>query len=87
MFESTTLSFADAGEVRVAHLLGAGSPQDAKLSAYKSIYMGLITSMLMTIIFISMINVLPEFLTTDETLQDMLKVLFPMVAFSNVALA
>ena len=87
MFESTTLSFADAGEVRVAHLLGKGCPQDAKLSAYKSIFMGLATSMLMSTIFISMINVLPEFLTTDETLQDMLRMLFPMVAFSNVAMS
>lgn len=87
MFESTTLSFADAGEVRVAHLLGKGCPQDAKLSAFKSIFMGLTMSMLMSIIFISMVNVLPEFLTADETLQDMLRMLFPMVAFSNVAMS
>ena len=86
MFESTTSSFADAGEVRVAHLLGKGCPQMAKLSAYKSMLMGLMMSATMSTIFISMINILPQFLSVDEIIQDMLRMLFPMIALSNVAM-
>ena len=87
MFEVTTSSFADAGEVRVAHLLGKGRCEMAKLSAFKSVFMGLVMSVIMSTIFISLINVLPQFLTVDEIIQDMLRMLFPMITLSNVAMS
>eukprot|EP00984_Skeletonema_dohrnii_P031403 scaffold23828_cov164-Skeletonema_dohrnii-CCMP3373.AAC.1 len=44
-------------------------------------------SIVMSTIFLSLINVLPEFLTTDQTIQDMLRMLFPMIALGNVTMS
>lgn len=87
VFESTTEAFGDAGEVRVSYQLGKGRPQLARLSSYKSIFMGLAMSIVMSTIFLSLINVLPEFLTTDQTIQDMLRMLFPLMALGNVTMS
>ncbi len=85
--ESTTEAFGDAGEVRISYQLGKGRPELAKLVAYKCMFMGLTMSMVMSTIFLSLRNVLPEFLTTDETIQDMLKMLFPIIALGNVTMS
>jgi MATE family multidrug resistance protein len=87
VFESTTEAFGDAGEVRVSYQLGKGRPQLARLSSYKSMFMGLAMSIVMSTIFLSLTNVLPEFLTTDQTIQDMLRMLFPMIALGNVTMS
>jgi len=87
VFESTTEAFGDAGEVRVSYQLGKGRPQLARLSSYKCMFMGLTMSIVMSIIFLSMMNVLPEFLTTDQTIQDMLRMLFPLMALGNVTMS
>ena len=87
VFESTTEAFGDAGEVRVSYQLGKGRPQLARLSSYKCMFAGLAMSIVMSTIFLSLTNVLPEFLTLDETIQGMLRMLFPLIALGNVTMS
>ncbi|KAL7428880.1 hypothetical protein ACHAXM_001442 [Skeletonema potamos] len=87
VFESTTEAFAGAGEIRVSYQLGKGRPQLARLSSYKCMFMGLAASTVMSTIFLSLINVLPQFLTTDRTIQGMLRTLFPLMALGNVTMS
>ena len=87
VFESTTGALGSAGEIRVSYQLGQGNPQLAKLSSYKSMFMALVMSLLSTSIFLSLSTVLPAFLSSDETIQGMLVVLFPLVALGNVTMS
>jgi MATE family multidrug resistance protein len=87
LFESTTEAFGDAGEVRVSYQLGKGRPQLAKLASYKIMFMGFVMALIMSTIFLSLINVLPAFLTTDQTIQDMLRMVFPLMALGNVTMS
>ena len=86
MFESTTEAIGDASEVRVAYQLGKGRPSMAKVAGYKSMFIALMSSILVSIIFISLKGVLPSWLTSDATIQDMLAEMFPLVALSNVTM-
>jgi len=87
LFESTTEAIGDASEVRVAYQLGKGRPAMAKLAAYKCILLGLIVSILITIVFISLTDVLPSLLTSDATMQAMLAEMFPLVAVGNITMS
>ena len=84
--ESTTAGFGLAGEFRVSYLMGKGRAQLAKLASYKIMFMGLVMALIMSTIFLSLINILPAFLTTDQTIQGMLTMLFPMTALGNVTM-
>jgi len=86
MFESTTSALGDASEIRVAYQLGKRRPELAKISAYKSIFMSLMVSLVVTAAFLSVSSVLPAVLTTDATLQAMLSELFPLIALGNVSM-
>jgi MATE family multidrug resistance protein len=87
VFESTTEAIGDASEVRVAYQLGKGRPAMAKLAGYKCILLCLIVSILITIVFISLTDVLPSLLTSDATIHAMLAELFPLVALGNITLS
>eukprot|EP00956_Cyclotella_meneghiniana_P037140 scaffold134820_cov57-Cyclotella_meneghiniana.AAC.6 len=77
VFESTTNAIGDAAEVRCAYQLGKGRPETAKISAYKSMLLSLVVSMIITMVFLSLSKYLPAWLTTDQTIQGMLIQLFP----------
>ena len=87
VFESMTEAIGDASEVHVACQLGKGRPAMAKLAGYKCILLGLIVSILITIVFISLMDVLPSLLTSDATIQAMLAELFPLVALGNITMS
>ena len=87
LFESTTEAIGDASEIRVAYQLGKGRPAMAKLAGYKCILLGLIVSILITIVFISLTDVLPSLLTSDATMQAMLAEMFPLVALGNITMS
>ena len=59
----------------------------AKLAAYKCMLLGLGVSGVISIIAISLSDVLPSLLTTDATLQAMLTEMFPIVALGNVTMS
>ena len=87
VFESTTEAAGDAAEVRVAYQLGKGRPAMAKIAGYKSMFVAFILSIVMSVIFISLTNVLPPLLTHDETIKDLLVEMFPLVALGNVTMS
>ena len=81
-----TESVATAAEVRCARLLGSGEPQKAKLSAYKSIYLGTFLALFLSSCILIMGDDLPTWLTTDATLQRMVAELIPLFGIGNIAL-
>jgi Na+-driven multidrug efflux pump len=82
-----TQATADAAEVRCAFLLGAGQPWNARLSAYKSALMGVISAMLTTGAIFVIAEDLPTWLTSDSTLQAMVGDLIPLFGMGNMALS
>ena len=86
VFESTTEAIGDAGEVRVSYQLGKGRPALARLSSYKSMFLASTLALIVTSAFLAMSNVLPTWLTSDETIQGMLTELFPLVALGNITM-
>ena len=85
--EIVTEAVADAGEVRTAFLLGAGKPVEAKLSSYKSLYLGTMVSILITGIMFIAGDSIPTWLTNDPTLQRMTAELIPLFGIGNIALS
>jgi multidrug resistance protein, MATE family len=85
--EIVTEAVADAGEVRTALLLGAGKPAEAKLSSYKCLYLGTITSILITACMFIAGESIPTWLTNDPTLQRMTAELIPLFGIGNIALS
>jgi hypothetical protein len=59
----------------------------AKLAAYKCMLLGLGVLGVISIIAISLSDVLPSLLTTDATLQAMLTEMFPIVTLGNVTMS
>lgn len=72
--------------IRVASLLGKGDIKKAQNSAYKSLFMSLILSGVNSLLILSLSNVLPGWLTKDETLNQMIKDLIPFLAISSIPL-
>lgn len=67
-------------------LLGKGDIKEAKMSAYKSLFMSLILSGANSLLIFSLSNVLPGWLTKDETLNQMIKDLIPFLAVASIPL-
>jgi len=78
-----TESIADASEMRCAYLLGAGKAYAAKISSYKSIFIGFAIATILTAIVFAVGGRLPGWLTTDPTLQQILSQLIPIFGVSN----
>lgn len=86
VFESTTEAIGDAAEVRCAYQLGKGRPEMARLSAYKSMLLSIVVASIITTLFLCLDGHLPAWLTTDETIQDMLVELFPLMGLGNLTM-
>ena len=84
--ELVTEAVADAGEVRVAYLLGASQPSQAKLSSYKAIYLAMFCALFITSVLFIGGEDIPTWLTKDPTLQRMCADLMPLFGIGNVAL-
>ena len=66
--------------------LGKGRPEMAKFSAYKSMLLFLVVSVIITTVFLSLSEYLPTWLTTDQTIQGMLIQLFPLMGLGNLTM-
>lgn len=86
VFESTTEAIGDAAEVRCAYQLGKGRPEMAKISAYKSMLLSIVVASIITTAFLCLDGHLPAWLTTDETIQEMLLELFPLMGLGNLTM-
>jgi MatE len=84
--ENVTEAIADAGEVRVAILLGSGQPGRAKKSAYKSICVAFVFAFCTTSIIFIAGESLPVWLTTDPLLQNLIADLIPLFGVGNITL-
>ena len=84
--ENIGVAVADAAEMRVANLLGRGKPAEARHSAHKSILIGTMTSLMMSLVILSMSRALPRWMTPDETLQAMFQALLPQMCLGLAVL-
>jgi multidrug resistance protein, MATE family len=84
--ESFTSAIADAAEVRVALLLGSGRPNEAKLSAYKSIFIAFMFATVSTSILFLLSDEIPRWLTSDDVLRSIISELIPLVGIGNLML-
>lgn len=82
-----TEAVADVSEVRVGMLLGAGRPEKAKLSAYKTIYLAIFVATSFTSLVFLLGDNIPYWMTTDSTLQRLMIELIPLFGIGNIALA
>lgn len=83
-FEAATSGLSEAASIRVAYHLGKGDVNMAKLSSYKSLFMGVSLSFLITSVLLIMGEDLPKWLTPDETLRSMLNDVIPLIAMANI---
>ena len=86
ILEYATDCVAEAGEIRVAKLLGKGNPRLAKLSAYKCLFLGNFFATLMSIAFLIGMPVIPGWFTDDQYLQSLISAVLPYCAVGNIAL-
>ena len=85
--ESLTFAWGDAAEVRCATLLGSGYPERAEASSFKSLLMGGFGALTISAVLFGLHDILPRFITSDVTLEQMVSEVLPLVALGNVALA
>lgn len=85
--EYATESIGDAAEVRTSFLLGSGKPAKAKLSSYKSLYMGMFVTVVITSALFMAGDEIPTWMTHDTTLQHMVSDLMPLFGIGNIALS
>lgn len=86
VFEACTYGIGGAAELRCALHLGSNNPNMAKLSAYKSIFIGMIIGCSITCVLYYFQNDIPAFFTYDSTLQGMLRDTIPFIGVGNIAL-
>lgn len=83
-FYNKRRGIADAGEVRVAYHCGKGRPEQARISANKSVVIGLVFSIVLSCIFLGLGDRIPMWLTSDLTLQNMIEENIPLIAIGNI---
>lgn len=86
-FEMITEAIGDAAEIRCAYLLGAGYPRRAMMSAYKTLFVGMIIAVLISTFLFIAGNYIPYWLTSDPTLQAIIHSLMPFLGLGNLALS
>jgi Na+-driven multidrug efflux pump len=86
LLEQFSDGVADAAEVRVGFHLGANNPEQARLAAYKAIFLGALSSLFATSILFLIGEDLVRWLTPDPTLQRLMVELLPLVGIGQVAM-
>ena len=87
VFYSVTAGIGDAAEIRVALHLGDNHPTMARLSAYKSLLLGMVVSSGVSVLYFYLQDRIPAWFTSDETLQAMLAELVPFVGVANLTMS
>ena len=83
-FESATEGLSEAASIRVAYHLGKGHIPKAKMSCYKSLFMGVMLSFFITSFLFILGKDLATWFTPDALLQEMLNDLIPMIGIANI---
>ena len=84
LFESASEGLGEAGSIRLAFHLGAGNIEEAKRSTWKSLFLSACLAIFMTSVFFICGEDLPTWFTDDETLQDMINSMIPLVGVGNI---
>ena len=84
IFESSSEGIGGAAEVRVAYNLGKRRSDQARISAYKSNVIGILFSIVLSVIFLALGNQIPQWLTSDLTLQRMVGDNIPLLCIGNI---
>lgn len=84
LLEAAIEGFSEAGAVREALHLGKGNTHDAERAAWKSLFLVLILGISVTIVYFLCGDSIAVWFTSDETLQDMIRAMIPIVGFGNV---
>ena len=82
-----TSGLGDAAEIRVSYHLGNNHPSLAKLSAYKSLVMGMAVASVTSVFFCIFYSKIPRLFTDDEVIIDLISSAFPYLAIGNLALS
>jgi multidrug resistance protein, MATE family len=82
--EALTAAIGDAAEVRCSFLLGCGKPTHAHVSAYKSMLISTIVSLLVTSILFTLGEDVAIWLTGDPVLQKLMVDLLPLIGLGNI---
>lgn len=85
--DDIVIAVSDASKVRCAQLLGSGLPEQAKYSSEKSLLMGVVVSIIMSISLCLFQSIIPRWLTNDFTLQRLLGDMIPMICLAVVSLS
>merc|ERR1712085_219602 len=80
------MGIGSASEVRCAYQLGKGRPALAKLSSYKSMFMAMVMSVLVSTLLLYFSDPVTTWLTQDPTLATMLSEQSPLIAVGNVTM-
>lgn len=86
ILESSTEGIGEGAAVRVAYHLGTGNPNKARLSSYKSCFVAVIQSILVTSTLFMIGKSLTTWLTTDVTLQNLVNDAIPLVGLGNIVM-
>jgi len=86
-FEYVVDGLADAVEVRVAFRMGAGEMTLAKSSAYKGMYLAIVSSVYGTAGLFLMSGHLPGWITPDPTIQHMIFETLPLIGFGQILMS
>ena len=87
LFDAVTYGSGDAAEILVALHLGEGRADLAKLSAYKSLWLGMLGSGLVFSVFVLIMPSVPSLFTPNEVLQELIGSALPLIAIGYLALA
>jgi multidrug resistance protein, MATE family len=82
--EALTAAIGDAAEVRCSFLLGCGKPTHAQVSAYKSMLISTIVSLLATSILFILGEDVALWMTGDPVLQRLMIDLLPLLGLGNM---
>ena len=80
----TTDGIADAAEVRCALHLVSNEPELARLSTYKSLFLGFVLSILVTSILFMLGEQIAPCITPDVTLQMLMIEIFPLIGIGHI---
>jgi len=84
LLEAFIEGFSNAGSVRLALHLGKGNIVQAKRSAWKSLFLVTTLGLFISIVYAIIGDHIAVLFTSDETLQNMLKAMIPIICFGNV---
>lgn len=84
LLEAFIEGFSNAGSVRLALHLGKGNIVQAKRSAWKSLFLVTALGLVISVIYAIIGDHIAVLFTSDETLQNMLKAMIPIICFGNV---